>query len=233
MTFLKRTIKEPNTPSGKVFAVFIQAIIVLSIVSFSVETLPGLPPSVVEGLVFLEIITVMIFTVEYLLRILVADHKPRFIFSFFGIVDFLAIAPFYLTMMGIDLRAIRALRLVQLIRILKLARYSQSVQRIYLAFKLIREDLILFFSVTMIVLYLSAVGIYYFERVAQPEVFQSVFHSLWWAVATLTTVGYGDAYPITVGGKVFTFFVLVIGLGIVAVPSGLVASALSKAREME
>nr|VFK59640.1 MAG: voltage-gated potassium channel [Candidatus Kentron sp. UNK]VFK68818.1 MAG: voltage-gated potassium channel [Candidatus Kentron sp. UNK] len=234
MTFLKRTIEEPNTPSGKVFAVFIQAIIVLSIVSFSVETLPGLSPSVVEGLVFLEIITVMIFTVEYLLRILVADHKPRFIFSFFGIVDFLAIVPFYLSaMIGIDLRPIRALRLLQLARILKLARYSESTQRIYLAFKLIREDLILFFSVAMIVLYLSAVGIYYFERVAQPEVFQSVFHSLWWAVATLTTVGYGDAYPITVGGKVFTFFVLLIGLGIVAVPSGLVASALSKAREME
>lgn len=234
MTFLKRTIEEPNTTSGKVFAVFIQAIIVLSIVLFSVETLPGLSPTAIRWLAFFDVLTVMIFTVEYLLRILVADHKPRFIFSFFGIVDLLAILPFYLSaIMGIDLRPIRALRLLQLARILKLARYSESTRRIYLAFKLIREDLVLFFSVTMIVLYLSAVGIYYFERSAQPEVFQSVFHSLWWAVATLTTVGYGDAYPITVGGKVFTFLVLVIGLGIVAVPSGLVASALSKAREME
>ena len=79
-------------------------------------------------------------------------------------------------------------------------------------------------------LYLSAVGIYYFENTAQPDVFSSVFHSLWWAVATLTTVGYGDIYPITVGGRIFTFLILMIGLGVVAVPAGLLASALSKVR---
>ena len=76
-------------------------------------------------------------------------------------------------------------------------------------------------------------GVYYFENQAQPEAFASVFHSLWWAVVTLTTVGYGDATPVTVGGKVFTFLVLIVGLGIVAVPTGLFASALSKAREGE
>ncbi len=233
MILLRKIIDTSDTVSGKAFNLFIQIIIVLSVISFSVETLPGLPPSVVQGLVVFEIIAVTIFTGEYVLRILVAESKRRFIFSFFGIVDLLAILPFYLTAMGVDLRPIRALRLVQLVRILKLARYSESTRRIHLAFKLIREDLVLFFLVSVIVLYLSAVGIYYFERLAQPEVFQSVFHSLWWAVATLTTVGYGDAYPITVGGKIFTFFVLVIGLGIVAVPSGLVASALSKAREIE
>jgi len=84
-----------------------------------------------------------------------------------------------------------------------------------------------------IVLYLSAAGIYFFEYPAQPDQFSSVFHSLWWALTTLTTVGYGDMYPVTIGGKIFTFFVLVVGLGIVAVPTGLVASALSKARSEE
>lgn len=77
-------------------------------------------------------------------------------------------------------------------------------------------------------LYISAVGIYYFENSAQPEQFKSVFHSLWWAVITLTTVGYGDVYPITVGGKIFTFVILTIGLGVIAVPTGLIASALTK-----
>lgn len=82
-------------------------------------------------------------------------------------------------------------------------------------------------------IFLAAAGIYHFEHAAQPEHFASVFHSLWWAVATLTTVGYGDAYPITVGGRIFTFFILMIGLGIVAIPSGLFASALTKAIEDE
>lgn len=101
------------------------------------------------------------------------------------------------------------------------------------ALALAREEAVLFLLVTGILLYLSAVGIYYFEHQAQPENFKSIPHSLWWAVATLTTVGYGDVYPITVGGKLFTFVMLMIGLGIVAVPAGLVASAMSQVRDDE
>ncbi len=85
----------------------------------------------------------------------------------------------------------------------------------------------------LILLYLSAVGIYYFENTVQPEQFKSIPHSLWWAVVTLTTVGYGDIYPVTAGGRIFTFFVLMLGLGVVAVPTGLVSSALSQARSEE
>ena len=77
-------------------------------------------------------------------------------------------------------------------------------------------------------IYFSAVGIYYFENEAQPEYFTSIFDSLWWAIITLTTVGYGDVYPITAGGKVFTFFILMIGLGIVAIPTGIISSALTR-----
>ena len=140
--------------------------------------------------------------------------------------------PFYLAT-GLDLRSLRIFRLLRLVRILKLARYSAAVQRFHRAFIIAKEELILFFFVSLIVLYLAAVGIYYFEYQAQPESFSSIFHSLWWAVATLTTVGYGDIYPITVGGKIFTFLILIVGLGIVAVPAGIISAALSKAREME
>lgn len=144
----------------------------------------------------------------------------------------IAILPFYISS-GFDLRSIRTFRLLRLIRILKLFKYSQAIARFHRALVIVKEELILFGFVAVIMLYLSAVGIYYFENSTQPERFKSVFHSLWWAVTTLTTVGYGDLFPITVGGKLFTFFVLIIGLGIVAVPTGLIASALSRARDEE
>ena len=154
------------------------------------------------------------------------------LFSFFGIIDLVSILPFYLST-GIDLRSLRAFRLLRLFRLLKLARYSAAMQRFHRAFIIAREELILFGACALIVLYLSAVGIYYFENPVQPDHFASVFHSLWWATCTLTTVGYGDVNPIIPGGRIFTFFILIIGLGIVAVPTGLFASALSKAREQE
>jgi voltage-gated potassium channel len=181
---------------------------------------------------YIEIFTVLVFTVEYLLRVYVADRKRSFIFSFFGLVDLLAILPFYVSA-GIDLRSVRAIRLFRLFRALKVVRYSRAIRRFHQALLIAKEEIILFALVAALLLFLSAVGIYYCENQAQPEVFASVFHSLWWSVCTLTTVGYGDVYPVTVGGKIFTFFVLATGLGIISVPAGLVASALSKAREIE
>ena len=85
----------------------------------------------------------------------------------------------------------------------------------------------------LILIFMVSAGIYFFENEAQPDVFKSIFHSSWWSIVTLTTVGYGDVYPITLGGKIFTFFVLIIGVGVVTVPAGLVATSLSKAREIQ
>ncbi|WP_417377014.1 ion transporter [Gimesia maris] len=229
---LKQIIEDSDTKAGKTFDLTIQAIIVLSLVCFSIETLPDLSDESRTLLHVIEIISVIIFTVEYLARVAVASDKAAFVFSFFGIIDLLAILPFYLST-GLDLRSLRSFRLLRLVRILKLARYSAAAKRFHRAFLIAREELALFLFASMIVLYLAAVGIYHFENPAQPEEFSSVFHSLWWAVSTLTTVGYGDIYPVTSGGKMFTFCILVVGLGIVSIPAGLVASALSKARELE
>lgn len=137
--------------------------------------------------------------------------------------------PFYL-LPCVDLRSLRVFRLLSLFRLIKLLRYNKAIDRFSRVFVIAREEIILFSVITLMLLYLSAVGIYYFENEAQPEAFESVFYSLWWAVATLTTVGYGDLYPITVGGKIFTFIMLMIGLGVVAFPTGLMASTLSKVR---
>jgi voltage-gated potassium channel len=232
MKKLKDIVERNDTKEGKIFDFFIQFFIVLSLITFSIDTLPDLSDKIRKVLRLFEVITVSIFSIEYFLRVLVADKKIRFIFSFFGIIDLLAILPFYLRL-GIDLRSIRSIRMLRIFRMLKLARYSRAIHRLHRALNIIKQELVLFFATTCILLYLSAAGIYLFENTAQPEAFKSVFHSLWWATITLTTVGYGDIYPVTVGGKIFTFFVLMIGLGIVAVPTGLMASALSKAREEE
>lgn len=219
-----------NTRKGKIFFFIIQFLIILSLISFSLDTLPDLSAQVRNVFSLIEVITVLIFSVEYLLRIYIAPKKWAFIFSFYGMIDLIAVLPFYIST-GFDLRSVRIFRVFRLLRIFKLLKYNQAVGRFQQALSVAREELILFGFITTILLYLSAVGIYYFEHSAQPEQFKSIFHSLWWAVTTLTTVGYGDMYPITIGGKVFTFFVLMTGLGIVAVPVGLVASALSNVRK--
>lgn len=232
METLKHIVENNDTKWGRVFDLVIQSLIAVSLVTFSIETLPALSDDTRWWLRYAEIVTVAIFTVEYTLRLALADRKLGFIFSFYGIVDLLAILPFYVAS-GIDLRAIRAFRLLRLVRAFKIVRYSKAIRRFHRAILIAREEIVLFLFITLLLLYFSAVGIYYFERDAQPEAFASVFHSLWWAAVTLTTVGYGDVYPITLGGRIFTFGVLLIGLGIVSVPAGLVASALSEARAME
>ncbi|NND94906.1 MAG: ion transporter, partial [Flavobacteriales bacterium] len=133
----------------------------------------------------------------------------------------------------IDLRSLRAFRVFRIFRALKLIRYNRALHRFHVAAGIVKEEIILFFIVTGILIFLSASGMYFFENEAQPETFSSIFHSLWWAIVTLTTVGYGDVFPITLGGKIFTFFVLIVGIGVVTVPAGLVATALGKARKIE
>ena len=229
---LKQIIENNDTARGKVFDIVIQFLIILSLISFSIETLPDLDQKTRLMLKYFEAATVLIFTLEYLLRLIVSDRKLQFIFSFYGVIDLLAILPFYITR-SVDLRSIRILRLFRLIRTLKLLRFSEAVQRFRKAFEIVKEELILFLFAAALLLFITAVGIYYFENSAQPEHFKSVFHSMWWAIITLTTVGYGDFYPVTTGGKIFTSLILIIGLGIIAVPTGLIASALTKSIENE
>jgi voltage-gated potassium channel len=224
---IKSIVEINDNKRSRYFAFFIQALILVSVITFSIETIPNLKPQTRFILQSVEWFSVVVFTIEYFLRVYVADRKPRFVFSFFGIIDLLAILPFYLSF-GVDLRSLRALRFLRLFRILKLVRYNRAMSHFTQAIKSAKEEILLFIFITLILIYFSAVGIYYFENQAQPEHYSSIFDSLWWAIITLTTVGYGDVYPITVGGKVFTFFILMIGLGIVAIPTGIISSALTK-----
>lgn len=229
---IENIVESRETKAGRYFDYVIQALIFLSIVSFSIETIPDLSEDTRQTLYYIEVVCITIFSIEYLARIYLAKNKLKFIFSFFGLIDLIAILPFFLSF-GFDLRSARILRFLRVFRLLKLARYNSAIQRFLVAFKMIREELIMFGAVALILIYLSAVGIYYFENEAQPEQFSSIFSSLWWSVVTLTTVGYGDVYPITIGGRIFTFVILMIGLGIIAIPSGMISSALTEARRRE
>jgi len=229
---LRSIIEDNTTRKGKYFDYFIQSLIILSLIAFTIETLPNNSESTVQLLGLFELICIIIFSIEYLLRIFVAKNPLKYIFSFYGIIDLLAIIPFYLKG-AFDLRALRVFRIFRIFRAFKLIRYNKALNRFHIATKIVKEEMILFFIITFIFVFLASSGIYFFENEAQPELFSSVFHSGWWAIATLTTVGYGDIYPITMGGKIFTFFILLIGVGVVTVPAGLVASALSQAREIE
>lgn len=229
---IKKVVENNDTQIGRGFDFFIQFLIVLSVITFSIETIPTIKPETRSILHAIEIFCVVVFTLEYISRIYIAEKKLKFIFSFFGLIDLLAILPFYLSF-GVDLRSLRVLRMFRLLRLLKLVRYNKAMRHFTKAMLLAREQIILFMVVTLVLIYFSAVGIYYFENEAQPDHFSSIFDSLWWSIVTLTTVGYGDVYPITAGGKVFTFFILLIGLGIVAVPTGIISSSLTKAVELD
>ena len=226
--FRIRKLFDTKTKLGHRIELFIQFLIISSIINFTVQTLPNINPTYQKVSNSIEVVSVFFFSLEYFLRLLSSKKPFKFIFSFFGIVDLLAILPFYLTL-GTDLKSLRAVRLFRLLRLLKFLRYGDTLKNLKQSFDNVKKELILFSAATLLLIYFSSVGIYFFENEAQPDAFSSVFSAMWWSVATLTTVGYGDIYPITTGGKIFSTFIVFIGLGLVAVPTGLIASSLTQA----
>jgi voltage-gated potassium channel len=229
---LRAIVEDNTTKAGKVFDIIIQVLIITSLIAFTIETFPDNTAETNEFLRNFEVFCVIIFTIEYVLRIFVAKNPIKYIFSFYGVIDLLAILPFYLSDV-FKLTSLRAFRIFRIFRLFKLVRYNRALNRFSIAFNIIKEELVLFMVLTLIFLYIASAGIYYFEHDAQPQYFSSIIDSGWWAAVTLTTVGYGDVYPITGGGKIFTLFILLLGVGIITIPAGLLASALSRARKIE
>lgn len=214
----------------KPFEILISAMIILSVLAFALSTLPEKSHDLWNVLHLVDTIFLTIFTCEYILRIWLADNKRDYLFSFYGIIDLICILPFYISaLMGLE--SLRLLRLFRLLRIFKFMRYNTAITRVWRAIYESREELLVFLGASMVMILLSGVGIYHFEHKAQPEVYRSLFDALWWAVITLTTVGYGDIYPVTVGGRLFTFAILMVGLGLIAVPTGIITSSLNSIRE--
>jgi voltage-gated potassium channel len=175
-----------------------------------------------------EVISLVIFTMEYAFRIFIAYHEKRalkYIFSFIGIIDLLSILPLFIPFTSnVDLRFIKIFRLFSLFRIFKLYRYSEHLQAIIKVVENKKDDLLATLFSIMIVLVFCSCLAYYFEKDAQPLIFSNLFQSLYWGVSTLATIGYGDIYPITLGGKITATILAMLGVGLITIPSAILSA---------
>jgi voltage-gated potassium channel len=183
---------------------------------------------------FFELFSVGIFTLEYILRLWTCTEDPkykdpiwgrlRFALSPFMLIDLAAFLPFYIPFWGMDLRMIRVVRLSRLFRLMKMGRYSKSLSTIQKVISNKKEEIGITIFLGAILLIIAASLLYILEHDAQPEAFASIPDAMWWAVVTLTTVGYGDVYPVTVLGKIVGAFIAILGIGLFALPAGIIAS---------
>lgn len=220
--------------AGKVFDIALITLIIINIVMVIAETFT-IPDKVQAAIKCIETISVIAFSVEYLIRLWTSDllypslhpvaARIRYIFSFMAMIDLLSILPFYIPMMlPVDLRVLRALRILRLFRLFKLNRYTDALSTIGRVFKKKASELISSIFVVLLLMIISSVIMYNVENQAQPDLFSNAFSAMWWAVATLTTVGYGDIYPVTVLGKLLSAVIALLGIGLVAVPTGIITS---------
>jgi voltage-gated potassium channel len=222
-------IYEADTPAGKWFDIILIFVILLSILLVMLESVESFDTKYHTFLNISEWAITILFTFEYIARVIVIKKPSSYIFSFYGIIDFLATIPKYLSIFFIGthaLIALRALRLLRVFRILKLARYLGASRNLVSALKASRIKIFVFlFSVLVITIILGTV----MYLVEGPENgFTNIPHSMYWAIVTLTTVGYGDLSPHTPLGQFIASLVMILGYGIIAVPTGIVTSEITK-----
>lgn len=210
----------------------IRIAILIWLISFTLLAIPEfrtISPITANILSWYDFFLRLFFVFEYFLRIALAKKRLKYIFSPMGIVDFLVALPVMLALEGFGSQDIlHPLRMVQLLCLLKLARFNKAVDPLIKAFKLIKNEFLLFFAVFVLLLYVLGLGIYIAERSAQPEKFASVLDGLWFSVETLSTVGYGDYVPVTPMGKLFTGCIMFLGIALIAIPTGLITSAITR-----
>jgi len=214
------------------FDFFIYTLIILNILAMILESHVSIKTRYGNFFSIFELISIVIFSFEYLYRIIIYYKAGgwrglfSYVFSFFGLIDLISILPFYLKQfIAIDGRFFRILRLFRLTRIFKLGRESKSLKLFIKALTSVRNELKFTLFLSILTILFSASAIYFLENEAQPEVFSSITASVWWATVSLATVGYGDVIPITVGGKVFASIISLVGIGVVAIPTGIISAA--------
>lgn len=224
-------VAEKGDTTSRAFDIFILTLIFLNVIAVIVETIKPVQILYGDFLNAFEVFSVIIFTIEYVARIWSCTEKYsssklsriRYMFTPMAIIDLLAILPFYISL-EMDLRAIRILRLFRIFRVAKVGRYYSSLQLIKDVVKKKKEELVLSLVIMLFLLIVSSSVIYYVENSAQPEVFSSIPSAMWWAIVTLSTVGYGEIYPITVLGKFVAAIIAILGIGMFALPTGILGA---------
>ena len=228
---------EKGDLASALFEILIVALIVMSVVCIVWQSYEASAIQFASFFYWTELVSSIVFTIEYALRLWVADRvfptarfpRLKYAFSFLAIVDLAAFLPFYLPFLGIDARFLRIFRLFRLFRIAKLSRYFSAVQTIKRVIVESAYQLTISFFACFAVMLTAAIVMFEIERDAQPGAFPNIPSTLWWAACTLTTVGYGDVYPITALGKIAAAIISIVGIGVIALPTGVIAAGFSRA----
>lgn len=232
-------IEEGHTLPSRLFNGFIMLLILANVVAIVLESVESIYQPHADRFWQFELFSVAVFTIEYLLRLWTCIEQPqyyhpvrgrlRYMISFMALIDLMAILPFFLSIfVGIDTRFLRVLRLL---RVFKLTRHFQSLEILIEVIRMESTVLASAVFVLLVLAVLAAGGIYVAEHDVQPEVFGNIPSSMWWAIVTLTTVGYGDVIPVTLSGKVFAMIITMLGVGMAALPAGIIAAGFT--REMQ
>lgn len=228
---------------GRIVSFGLIGLILLNVLAVMAESVAGIKASYGSWLTGFEAISVAVFIMEYVLRVWSCTANPlythrvtgriRFVVTPLAIIDLLAVLPSILFWAGVDLRFLRVVRLARLIRLGKLGRYSTALQSMWLAVRSRRDELVMALMLMALILVLASSLMYMAENDRQPEAFSSIPATMWWGIMTLTTVGYGDVYPVTVLGKLTAAVIAVVGIGLFALPAGIVGSAFVELREQQ
>jgi voltage-gated potassium channel len=222
-------IYEADTPLGKLFDVILLILILLSVVFVMLESVSGMPDYVYEWLYVGEWVITIFFSFEYIARIITVKKPSRYIFSFYGIIDFVSTIPLYLTFIlaGSNyLLTVRALRLLRIFRILKVTRYIGESNKLKRALLHSRAKIFIFLFAVLIVCIIAGTLMYLIE--GEESGFNSIPVSIYWCIVTLTTVGFGDIHPVTPLGQFLAAIIMIMGYGIIAVPTGIVSAEYTK-----
>ncbi len=236
---------QPSNPAATFVRRLLTGLILLNVVAVVLETVPAVFDAVPALFRAIEIASVGIFSVEFLLRLWIAPERlplqspwlgrARWLCSPAALIDLLAVLPSWLPWLGFDLRSVRLLRLGRILRIAKLGRYSVAVQTLQNVLRNKAADLLSLLFLLLVLLVVSSTVMYYFEHDAQPHAFSSIPATMWWGIVTLTTIGYGDMSPVTGAGRAFGGLIAILGIAMFALPAGLLGAAfveeLGRARE--